>query len=206
LWPLERTSASNMSKPTPEQLAERPHLALTYREPPEPPPTPPPRPPIKYTRGLHDQIVSLLQRGHRRMVAAKMAGIAPTTLEEWVRKGNEGDVFLWEFARDVGVAEAQAEDKALETVRGSTGAEFADADNAKWWLERARADGYSKEAATRVNAMLGEFFKRLEEGLPPVITQEMVGRSMFQIVLAAASGDSVDKVPLQLTDGEPEED
>lgn len=147
-------------------------------------------PPQRYSRAMHDTIVRHIEQGMRPAQAAAMAGLPANTYYSWIKKGREGHPHLWEFAQDVERALAVVEGKAVAAIVGK-GEVFEDSDNAKWFLERRFADGYSKEAATKVNAMLEDFFRRLEQNLP-VITADMVGRSMFEIVIAAASGEQIE--------------
>lgn len=138
-------------------------------------------PPAKYTLAVKDRICQLIEEGQRPRTAAAMAGISAETFDRWMREGRNGHPHLWEFAqaveRSVAVSEGAA--VAVLAAKGSFG---ADPDNAKWFLERRFAESYSKEAATKVNAMLEDFFKRLEAALPPEI---------FQMVIAAAAGQAL---------------
>lgn len=179
-------------KPLPTQLLEtRPavQLDIESEHPENGPKIGVPR--GKYTKAVHDSIVSSIEKGNRPHIAAAIAGITSTTFAYWMQKGNEGHPHYWEFVRDIEQASAVAEGKAIATLSGPEGDFAIDSDNAKWWLERSRADGYSKESNTKVNAMLEEFFKRLETSLPPTITSEMLGKSIFQMVIAAASGQTI---------------
>lgn len=163
--------------------------------------TPLPAPPKRYTRGVHDQIVEYIKRGNRPNVAAGMAGIPSSTYYAWMRSGKEGDPHLAEFAEDVEMAMAVAEGQAVETIAGKQGDFNGDPENARYWLERARADGWSKEANAKFNAMIDEFLNRLETNLPPDI---------YQLVISVASGATPElaakRAPFQLTVGSREEE
>lgn len=149
--------------------------------------------PARYSRALHDEIVRLIKRGRRPPEAAAEAGLPKNTFHQWMQLGREQDPRFYEFTEDIERAEAVAEGRALDAITGDDPDKlFAlSPDEAKWWLERARAAGYSKEVATKVNAHLEEFLDRLQAALPPVITSEMVGRSIFEMVIAAASGKQI---------------
>lgn len=152
-------------------------------------------PPKYYTRGVHEAIVDHIRRGNRPVVAAGLAGITSATFYGWMQRGREADPHLESFANDVELAMATAEGKAVEKIFGDTG--FADPDNAKYWLERARPEGWSKETNAKVNALLVEFMERLERTLPP---------DVFRMVIAAASGQTavVARPTFQLSGSEEE--
>jgi hypothetical protein len=79
-----------------------------------------------------------------------------------MRAGRENDPHLWEFAQDVELALGCAEGVAVKVIQDN----FKDnPEFAKWWLERARSDGYSKQVNMLVQSQLEEFLKRLEQGL-----------------------------------------
>lgn len=154
-------------------------------------------PPAKYTTGVKDRICQLIEEGQRPKIAAAMAGISKDTFERWMKQGREGHPHLWEFSEAVERAVAVSEGKAV-AVLATSGTFDTNPENAKWFLERRFADGYSKEAATKVNAMLEDFFKRLEAALPPEI---------FQMVIAAAAGQALPTTATELlTDGDSEKE
>lgn len=122
------------------------------------------REPKKYTRAVHDVIVTAIREGNRPQVAAGMAGITGATFYEWVRRGKEGDPALWEFAQDVELAQHEAEGAAVKVIRDAAKME---PELAKWWLERARADGYAKQLKVQVDEAINAFLNRLEAALDP---------------------------------------
>ncbi len=143
------------------------------------------RPPRSYTRGLHDQIVLHIHNGNRPVTAAAMAGITSQTFYTWMRLGKAGDVHLAEFAEDVELAIGKAEGTALEAVKA-----FADPENAKWYLERTRAAGFSKEVNAKVEGALQEFVQRLRDGLMPLPARMMSGADVYAMVVAIAGGQA----------------
>ncbi len=165
-------------------LAARPGLADTYTTHPAECPDPAGKPPSRYSQGLHDQIVANIVKGNRPHVAAGMAGLPTTTFYAWMRMGKEGNVHLAQFVEDVEIACHKAEGNAIEILNNGFYAEnlTTATENVKWWLTAARADGYSKEANAKANAMIAEFMARLETSLPPEI---------FQMVIAAATGHTL---------------
>lgn len=171
-------------KELPQSLVEtRPALADDYgaQHPGNGPPLGPI--PVRYSRPLHEAICASIRVGNRPVVAAQMAGLPSSTFHNWLRLGREGDPHLWEFARDVELAEGQAEGTAVKTVVDT----FSDdPENAKWWLERGRSGGWSKQVQQLVNGQLEEFMARLEAGLPPEV---------FQLVLNVAVGQAPRALP-----------
>lgn len=161
---------------------KKPSSAITEQRPAlenEPAPKKIGKPPPKYTPAVHETIVQYIKEGNRPHVAAGMAGITSHTFYNWLQKGKAGDPHLWQFAQDVELAEHAAEGEAVKVLKKA----FADdPEAAKWWLERARSAGYSKQVKTLVESQLQEFMKRLEEGLPPEI---------FEMVLAIYAGQTV---------------
>lgn len=189
-----------MSKLPPEALEQRPHL-MTDDEAEHPVNGPMLGPvPRQYTRGLHDAIVQKIRQGNRPVAAAQQCGITAATFSRWMQLGKDGNPHLWQFAEDVECATAVPEGAAIASITGPEG-KFDDPDNAKWWLERARPEGYSKEANAKVHGMIAEFLERLSANLPPEI---------FKMVVAAAAGHSprlaAQYTPPELTSGSDEEE
>lgn len=131
--------------------------------------------PARYTIGVHQSICDNIRKGNRPITAAQMSGIPSNTFYQWMRLGKAGNPHLAKFVEDVELAGGDAEGKALASVVGA----FDDPDNAKWYLERTRAAGYSKEVNEKLTALLNEFMDRLQDGLP---------QNVFDMVLAVASG------------------
>lgn len=144
-------------------------------------------PPARYSQGLHAQIIANIKAGNRGVTAAQMAGLPSTTFYSWLRMGKEGNPHLVQFVEDVDVAGGCAEGAAVKALEV-----FQDADAAKFWLERTRPEGFSKEVNAKVNALLSEFIGRLREGLPDAI---------YRMVLAIGSGQVLEEAPatFQLT-------
>lgn len=167
-----------MKRPAPQPLIDsRPALAqqdIVYH------PTTGPgigRPPAKYTRAVHDVICDELKKGQRPQGACAKAGITMATYYEWIRRGKAEDPHLWEFAQDVEIAMGLAEAKAVETIVESfttTNIDLRNPDNAKWFLERARPDGYSKQVKTLVDGQIKQFMERLEAALPAELFEQVI--------------------------------
>lgn len=164
-------------------------------------------PPPQYTPGLRDQICDKIKAGQRPHVAAAMAGLNKTTFDRWMKAGRNGDPHLWEFFEAVEQALAIFEGKMVDEVIAPNDGRV-DASNAKFMLERRFADGYSKEVDAKVRAYMEEIYLKLQSNLDFEITDDMVGKNLYQLVLDAANGERY--VPPRkmfgLNDGEPEED
>jgi len=132
--------------------------------------------PPRYTVGVHKVICDYIREGNRPVTAAQMAGIPSGVFYQWMRLGKEGNPHVAQFAEDGEIAGGQAEGTAVKVV---TSAFSEDADHAKWYLERTRPEGYSKEVNAKVHALLNDFIDRLQAGLEP---------DVFDKVLACASG------------------
>lgn len=147
--------------------------------------------PSRYSTGAHQVICDNIRAGNRPVTAAQMAGIPSNIYYHWMKLGKEGNPHLAQFAEDVELACGVAEGNAVAAITSS----YADPDNAKWWLERARASGYSKEVNLKVDAMINEFMDRLQSGLPPDIWDK---------VLAVGGGANLQisdgRTPLQLVE------
>jgi hypothetical protein len=142
---------------------------------------------VRYSRALHDAICANIREGNRPVVAAQMAGLPEHTFHSWMQRGKEGDPHLWEFARDVELSVGRAEGEFVEVIKKAS---KDDPDVAKWWLERGRSGGWSKQVNQLVNAQLEETMLKLEAGLTP---------EDFQKVLNVLVGQSAKgQPPMQL--------
>lgn len=163
----------------PELLATKPYLAddPTAQHPKNGPPVG--NPPPKYTQGLHEAIIANIKKFNRPVTAAHMAGITSAMFYDWMKRGRDGDPHLIGFADDVERAQGVAEGRALEVV---TEAFVDDPEHAKWYLERTRGAGFSKEVNAKVEALLADMIQRLRDELPP---------EMYKAVLSVMSGQGI---------------
>jgi hypothetical protein len=74
------------------------------------------RPP-KLTAERSRIVVKAIRDGNTRACAAALAGIDPDTLQEWLRKGREGDPAYARFAEEVRSADGRIESRMVGTVR-----------------------------------------------------------------------------------------
>ncbi len=116
--------------------------------------------PARYTPAVHQVICENIRAGNRPVTAAQMAGIPSGVFYKWMQLGKEGNPHLYQFAEDVEVAGGHAEGKMLQIVTRDE-----DPENAKWYLERTRPAGYSKEVNAKVEAILADVVARLRDGL-----------------------------------------
>ncbi len=145
---------------------------------------------MKYTQAVHDRICEELRRGQRPQGACARAGISKATFDNWIEKGLRGDPALIQFAEDVELAYNEAEAKAVDVVTSSGFNGEMSADDVKWWLERARSEGYSKQVKTTVENQQAEFINRLERTLMNMPGRYMTGPQVFELVLSIAAGQS----------------
>ena len=196
------------TKPPEELLTQRPALEMeTHVVHPSTSPECIGDPPRKYTRAVHDRICDEIRKGNRPVVAASIAGITSSTFYEWIRRGKAGDPHLFEFSEDVELAYNQAEAEAVGVIKESFSSEdptARDTDNARWWLERARPDGFSKQVRTQVDGELQGFLLRLENALAPELFKQVLQVYMGQAPATEIRGTLAAK-HAEVADGELEE-
>ncbi len=134
------------------------------------------KPPAKYTRGLHDKVVELIRAGNTPATAAGYCGLSLPCLNDWLRRGQAGDCHLASFYEDVTAAYAGAEVDLVAVVR-----EQPTKEDAKWILERARSNNWSKATRVAVDSELTIIMGKLKQCLPP---------DMYRRALAGIMGDS----------------
>lgn len=87
-------------------------------------------------------LLDALREGNRLQVAARIAGVGVPTVEEWMRRGRGLDrrpatPFYVQFVKDVEMAQAEAEQTAVQSINRSI--RQGDARTAIWFLERQAA-------------------------------------------------------------------
>jgi hypothetical protein len=103
------------------------------------------RPP-KLTKARSERIVAAVRAGAPRHVAAAAAGVARSTLQNWLMKGEAANASATykAFAEDLRAAEASREIAALQNIARAAGEDWrADA----WWLQH----GPARERYARVD-------------------------------------------------------
>jgi hypothetical protein len=97
--------------------------------------------PSKLSKARAERIIAATRAGAPRHVAAQAAGIARSTLQSWIAKGEAGGPKTYrDFAADLRRAEADAEIFAVGIVRQAMRGDWK---AAAWFLEHARP-GYAK--------------------------------------------------------------
>lgn len=115
--------------------------------------------PTKLDPAAADRIVSALQGGNYRNVAAEWAGITPGTLRQWMRRGRsnrKADAPFRDFRRRVMEAERGAE---IFMVAKMMKAAEEDPRHALMWLERKFPERWGRREQVRIGNTQGETFK-----------------------------------------------
>lgn len=106
------------------------------------------------------RIVAAVKKGLPRDTAAKLAGVVPSTLFAWLKKGREGHPTYQEFADRVRAAEAFGEEELVGILRGHAASSWQ---ACAWLLERRRPQAWGArkyeppaQAATGVSAVSRE--------------------------------------------------
>lgn len=97
--------------------------------------------PSKLTVDVIRRVCDAIRDGNCREVSARLAGIHPATLFDWLRKAKaQGKGRFHEFSEALKKAEAEAEgDRVLLIKQASVRSWQA----AAWWLERRRPERYA---------------------------------------------------------------
>jgi len=119
--------------------------------------------PTKLDDLLSKRIVMAIAKGLPRDTAAKLAGIAPSTLYLWLRKGDAGEEPFSEFSDALKRAEAEGEAELVAIIReaGKTSWQacawlLERRRPARWAVRRERAEKpISKDEADRLLAEAG---------------------------------------------------
>lgn len=100
------------------------------------------RPPLVDSK-VRDLLLTAIKAGNRLQVAARYAGLSPTTVEGWMRRGRGLDATrpsqprYVQFVKDVEEAQAHAEVYAVTQVRRAM---VDDVRSAIWFLENTSAE------------------------------------------------------------------
>lgn len=124
-------------------------------------------------------ILNRIRRFVRPDVAARAHRIPMRTWTEWMNLGASGVPGYAEFFRDVQAAAAQAEALAVESIVDRV---MVDPSNAKWLLERGRAENWAPQVRIAVEQELLTIYQKLQANLEP---------ALFERVLGIIGGESV---------------
>ncbi len=97
--------------------------------------------PTKLNDITERKILDATGKGLPRDTVAKLAGIEPSTLYLWLRKGRAGDPEYSEFSASVKRAEAQGEAELVATIRAASSDSWQ---AAAWLLERRRPERWGQ--------------------------------------------------------------
>jgi hypothetical protein len=92
--------------------------------------------PTKLDDLLAKRICDSVAAGNTRRCAAQAAGIAYSTLKEWVRRGDEGEEPFAAFLARLEKADGEAEERHVRNIE--TAAARGSWQASAWWLERRR--------------------------------------------------------------------
>jgi hypothetical protein len=111
-------------------------------------PTPPRKP--KFTQETTDEILACMEEGVDVHVAAKVAGVTPTVVLDWLRRGKNpkrpDDAPYAEFYENVLVASAKGEKRLVDDLVAS-----GDWRAKAWLLERMRPERYGNKRKAGVS-------------------------------------------------------
>jgi hypothetical protein len=149
--------------------------------------------PTKLTDERSQIIIDAVRNGVPRETAARLAGVAPSTLFLWLSKGQGSTSRYSEFLESVERAGAEAEEEALEVIRQAArggavlgtrrytkrdGTPVVEETRAKpdwqaaaWYLERAHRDSWTK--TDRIDIKLLADHVAETEGLTPEERDEL---------------------------------
>lgn len=106
--------------------------------------------PVKLTPEVREKILMALRGGNWRSTAAGFAGIAKSTLRDWMAKGRQYPRSRFgTFRREVMEAEKQAEIRAVGLIMRAAG---DDPKHAEWWLERKHHRRWGRRERSEVTA------------------------------------------------------
>lgn len=103
--------------------------------------------PTKLDDLIGKRVCDAVARGLPRRTAAKLAGVAPSSLFLWLKKGREGHEDYSDFSERVAAAEAKGEDELMGYMR-----EHAKLSHSAcaWLLERRNPAAYASRRPERV--------------------------------------------------------
>ena len=100
-----------------------------------------------------DLLLQHIRNGNRLQTAARLAGIAPRTVEEWRRRGEGRDTqrpstpLYKQFSVDLDEAEAFAESEAVAAVKAHMPRDY---NAAKFWLQTRHPEAWGDKVADQL--------------------------------------------------------
>lgn len=99
--------------------------------------------PTSLTPAIKKKIVTCIEKGNYLDTAAAFAGVHRTTLNDWLRRGDDEEQGIYrDFSDEVHTAMAKAEIDAIEVIN-TVGKKVWQAK--AWWLERRFAEKWGKK-------------------------------------------------------------
>lgn len=119
--------------------------------------------PSKYSAERAAQIVEAVRGGHWFEDACLDAGVSPSTVNGWVRAGDEaGEGGLYEFACALRKARREANAPHLANIHS---AEEKDWKAAAWYLERKERKRFGPQVKVEIDSVFDRVIAALAEGL-----------------------------------------
>lgn len=111
--------------------------------------------PLKLDQGLQDTICDAIRAGNYSEIAARYAGIAPTTFYRWMSmgEGEEAQSPYKEFREAVERARAQAEVRNVALIQSAAAGGTWQA--AAWYLERTANERWGRHAKVELTGHNG---------------------------------------------------
>lgn len=103
--------------------------------------------PTKLTPKVHECVVASIRAGAYAEQAAKAAGIAPSTYDDWIRRGEAGERPFSAFSEAIRAGEAEAEVAAVTILREA--AQAGDWRAAAHYLERRHPERWGRHERQR---------------------------------------------------------
>lgn len=122
-------------------------------------------PPKEYSPAFHKAVVQQVQAGNNPATACIAEGLPRQVYNQWRNEVANGlaHPHVHQMFLDMDRAAAIAETTAVKSV--TTDPENT-AENAKWWLDRARPNDWSKREVTIVQNEMNAMFDKLRDALP----------------------------------------
>ena len=124
----------------------------------------------KLTPDVTAQIVEAIEAGNRQETAARLAGIAETTLYDWMRRGEKGEVPFSQFSQAIKKARAVSETEDIKTIRQA--AKRGHWQASAWRLERSLPDAWGVKGPSLKDLQI--FMRKVVQILAELVTDKAV--------------------------------
>jgi hypothetical protein len=109
----------------------------------------------KYNESVHETIVAAIRKGNAKTTAARLAGIHPDTLWEWINRGKQNPAeypYFVQLAEDMAQAKAEIDAEMLEHVLAAPTIDAKHWTAAAWFLERTSPQDFAKRNKVEIDA------------------------------------------------------